>query len=360
MNYRLFAALAVACLVPITAGTANAEMPPISLTVTGDASPELLADFRQALNRAADRQPETQTDQTSPEPAQLAVDLDQFWKVDRDIAYTRTNNPRQQLDIIYPFEGEPPYRFIVNFHGGNWNSGSRDSALSAAMYWAVYEGYALVNVGYRFSNEAHWPAQLYDAKAAIRFLRAHADQYNLDGRNIVAWGSSAGGHLAQMLAATNDDPTMEDLTMGYAEASSAMQGVVSWSGVSDVTTLAPLGRSSADRLMGYPAYESRLAREASPIAHVTREFPPILLIHGTNNDVVPFEQSARMALKVNSVTGRAQSRLKLIINGRHSADTETARNVADSLDFVDGILFPEEPNPHRSAFFPPIQTLSGD
>lgn len=331
-------------------------IPPVELTVSGQASPELLADFRQALERMASRQPENSQNQAAQEP-EARIDLDQFWKVEKNVSYSLSHdNPRQQLNIIYPFEGEPPYPTIVHFHGGDWQSGSRQSAANAPAYWAIYQGYALVDVGYRLADEALWPAQLHDARTAIRYLRANADQLELDAERIVVMGSASGGHLAQMLAATNGDAVMEEVGMGYDEYSSDVQGVVSWAGVSDITTLTPLGQPAADALMGYPAYHSDTALEASPVAAVHDKFPPILLVHGTNDRMVPFGQSARMAIRVNAITGTPRAKLKLLINAGHEA-LGTPEVMIESLDFVDEILFPEEGNPHRSSFYPAIQII---
>ena len=215
----------------------------------------------------------------------------------------------------------------------------------------------MVNVSYRLSGEAKWPAQIYDAKAAIRFIRANAKQYRLDADKIVVWGNSAGGHLAEMLAATNNNPKMEDLSMGNPMTSSAVQGVVAWYGVADITSLARLGALSGDKLMGYAIKgNEEKAKVASPIEYVNKDFPPILLVHGTNDQVVPFTQSIKMAEKVNAVTGKEQAKVKLFINGSHGdAVIKTAENVADNLHFVDGILFPDGRNTFRSSHYEPIR-----
>lgn len=333
-------------------------VPPVHISLSGEATPELLADFRQALNRMANRRPNGINTETAT-AAGGVIDLDQFWKVEKDVPYTGDDlNAHQRLNITYPFEGDPPYRVIVNFHGGDWNSGSRQSATHAQAYWAIYQGYALVDVGYRPADEGLWPAQLHDAKAAIRFLRANAEQYELDAERLVVIGAGAGGHLAQMLAATNGEPSAEDTGMGYGDASSEIQGVVSLSGVADITTMGEQGREAADHLMGYPAYQSKQALEASPIARIDEDFPPILLVHGTNDRMVPFEQSARMAIRVNTATGQSTANLNLLVNAGHQDRRLTTEEVmAKTLDFVDSVLFPDNGNPHRSTFYPGIQTI---
>lgn len=359
MTFRIAPAV-VLMLHGLFAGPALAAgIPPVELTVSGRASPELLADFRQALERMARSQPAENPSQALADP-KARIDLDQFWKVEQNLPYTLSeDSPRQQLNIIYPFEGEPPYRTIVHFHGGNWQSGSREAAANAPAYQAIYQGYALVDVGYRLADEAHWPAQLHDAKAAIRYLRANADKYELNAERIVVMGSGSGGHLAQMLAATNGDAVAEDPSMGHDDQSSGVQGVVSWAGASDITAMAPAGQPAADALMGYSAYQSDLALEASPVAHIHKEYPPLFLVHGTNDRVIPFDQSARMAIRVNAGTGKPTARLKLLAGAGHQA-LGTEEVVIESLDFVDGILYPDAGNPLRSSFYPVIQTIGSE
>ncbi len=98
------------------------------------------------------------------------------------------------------------------------------------------------------------------------------------------------------------------------------------------------------------------ARAASPIEYVNKNFPPILLVHGTNDQVVPFVQSVKMAKNVNTATGKEQARLKLFINASHGDPViKTVENVADNLYFVDSILFPDGKNPYRSLNYKPIQ-----
>ncbi|WP_417547355.1 alpha/beta hydrolase fold domain-containing protein [Marinobacter segnicrescens] len=353
--------LSVLLALPFAGGLAEArQIPPVSLEISGEATPELLADFRQALRRMEDRL-EKSENQVEADRVTGQVDLGQFWKVEQDIDYTvNRTSPRQRLNIIYPFEGEPPYRTIVYFHEGDWQSGNRTAAADAVAYQAIYQGYALVNVGYRLADQALWPGQLHDAKAAIRFLRANGEQYQLDTEHLVAWGRGSGGHIAQMLGATNNNPAAEDPGMGYAEASSKVQGVVSWNGASDITNLPEQTRDAADALTGYLAYMSELALEASPVAQVSEDFPPILLVHDTGNRAVPFEQSARMAIRVNAATGEPRATLRLVVSGEQTAQGLDSPDVMfPSLDFVDALLYPLDGNPHRSSFFPGIQTVDG-
>ncbi len=352
--------LGLACA-PAQAGreAVAAAGPQMGITVTGSAGLDLVDRIAMDLQRIS-------KDHPAPDMGEFTADLrkkspeiimSQFRKTVLDIPYARTENPAQRLDIIYPFVGEPPYKVIVNFHGGGWEAGNKRSASSAAVLWAAYQGYAVVNAGYRLSGEAKWPAQIHDAKAAIRFIRANADRFELDAEKIVVWGNSAGGHLAEMLAATNDNSKMEDLTMGNANRSSSVQGAVSWYGVSEIISLSRLGASFADKLMGYCIKcKEEKSWTASPIEFVNRKFPPILLVHGTDDRIVPFVQSVNMAKRVNIATGREQAKVKLFIDAGHGAAAiKSVENVADNLYFVDGIMFPGGINPYRSLRYEPIQ-----
>ncbi|RNI31530.1 alpha/beta hydrolase [Rufibacter latericius] len=279
-----------------------------------------------------------------------SIDMTQFKKTVLNIAYAGTQNSRQTLDITYPNHSTPPYKTIVLFHGGGWMAGHKQSETIASIFQAVHQGYAVVSVNYRLSGEVKWPKPLHDAKAAIRFLRANSQKYQLDTEKLVVWGASAGGHIAEMLAATNHQPAFEDLSMGNKTASSAVQGVVAWYGVADVSTLTDIGLPPANKIMGFDVrVEKAKTRDANPLDLVSKNFPPILLVHGTNDKVVPFQQSVDMQKKVNEATGKQLAQLVPFEGASHGDPViKTNRNVAENLNFVDRLLYPGGVNPHRS------------
>ena len=329
----------------------------VDITITGEADEELLDQLTNNLK--ADGAEEIDADESIRGSNQY-IDMDQFRKRYLNIPYTESDNDRQQLDIVFPPYGNPPYKVIVALHGGGWSSGDRKSASLKTIQMAAQQGYVVVNVGYRLTDQAKWPAQLYDAKAAIRYIRANAKQYRFDTRNIVVWGNSAGGHLASMLAATNGIEEMEDLSMGNPKASSDVQGVVSWYGISDITTLPDASINISNKLMGYNVREkAEEAKVASPIHHVTKDFPPIFMIHGTNDRIVPFEQAVDFAQKINQLTGKKQASLKLHINATHGDhDIKNTTNVDETINFIDKIMYPERKNPYRTRKYKEIKTTS--
>ncbi|MCG8702184.1 MAG: alpha/beta hydrolase, partial [Bacteroidales bacterium] len=120
--------------------------------------------------------------------------------VHRDLAYVRDGHERHKLDIYLPAQGEK-LPLIINVHGGAFRAGSKERNVPVGYLKA---GYAIASINYRLSQHAIFPAQIEDVKAAVRWLRAHAQTYRIDPQRFGAWGASAGGHLVAMLGVTGD------------------------------------------------------------------------------------------------------------------------------------------------------------
>lgn len=286
---------------------------------------------------------------TQASPTDQTVDMKQYERAVLNIPYANTSNPRQSLDIIYPKGAKAPYPVIMVLYSEGWSTGDKQSVVVAPILDASFQGYAVVSVNYRLSGEVRWPKPLHDVKAAIRFLRARGDQYELNTQRLVVWGVSTGGHLALMLGATNDLPAYEDLSMGNANSSSVVQGVIVWRGVSDLSTLSGPTATQANILMGYDVkLHVERAREASPVALATRGFPPLRLLHGTDDQIIPFSQSDHMAKAVNSHTGKHTVELLVFIGDGHTGGSiGSVHYVNRDLDFVDRILYSGK-NPYRN------------
>ena len=235
-------------------------------------------------------------------------------KVEKDIAYAGTKNPRQALDLYLPKapKGEKPLPVVVNIHGGAWQGGDKSQGVGALLGLVAGGEYAAASVGYRLSGEATWPAQIHDCKAAIRWVRANAEKYHLDPDRIGVIGGSAGGHLVAMLGTSGGVPDLEGDLGPHKGLSSKVRCVVDEFGPSELPTMgdAPSSMdhnspsSPESRLLGSPILTSReLARAASPITYVSKDDPPFLIIHGDKDMTVPFDQSERLtkALKGSGV-----------------------------------------------------------
>jgi acetyl esterase/lipase len=180
----------------------------------------------------------------------------------------------------------------------------------------LQRGYAVASVNYRLSNEAIFPAQIEDCKAAVRWLRAHAGQYGLDAEHFGAWGSSAGGHLVALLGTTGH---VKEFDKGEnLDLSSRVQAVCDYFGPTDFLQIqahllpnAPMKHdtpsSPESRLIGGPILENKdKAARANPITYATPAAAPFLIVHGDQDPLVPYNQSELLyeALKKAGVSVR--------------------------------------------------------
>jgi acetyl esterase/lipase len=216
--------------------------------------------------------------------------------VTRDLAYVPDGHARQKLDLYLP-EQKPdaPLPVIVWIHGGAWRQD--DKAPTPAVPF-VTRRYALASINYRLSQDAKFPAQIHDCKAAIRWLRAHARDYDLDPERIGVWGISAGGHLAALLGTAGGVKSLEG-TAGNLDQSSRVQAVSDWFGPIDFLHMGPSHDSfysPESELLGGPVQENNQAAiRASPLTYLTKDAPPFLIEHGDKDDSVPIGQGEAFA-----------------------------------------------------------------
>jgi acetyl esterase/lipase len=209
----------------------------------------------------------------------------------RDLAYVENGHERQKLDLFLPEKSDKPLPVIVWIHGGAWQKGSKEYSPLLAY---VGKGYAVASINYRYSQQAVFPAQIEDCKAAIRWLRAHAKTYNLDPDRFGAAGSSAGGHLAALLGTSGDVKDLEGKA-GNLEQSSRVQCVLDLYGPTDFLSMGARhdqASSPVASLLGGPVPENKeKAQKASPVTYVSKTCPPFFVIHGDKDNVVPVIQS---------------------------------------------------------------------
>ena len=222
----------------------------------------------------------------------------------RDTPYAGTDHPRQQLDLYLPKEPHADkLPLIVFIHGGAWLAGDRAGGAREVLRFVESGDYVGASIGYRLSGDATWPAQIHDCKAAIRWLRAHAGEYGIDPDRIGVMGSSAGGHLVALLGTSGDVAVLEGDLGGSDDVSSRVTCVVDYFGPADLLTMGDYpsridhnsANSPESKLLGGAVQERKdQAREASPVTYVTADDPPFLILHGTDDMVVPFHQSVEL------------------------------------------------------------------
>jgi acetyl esterase/lipase len=247
-----------------------------------------------------------------------------------------------QLDLWVPDSATPP-PLVVWVHGGGFMFGDRrylpETLRPNQVFDALLEaGLAVATIDYRHALEAPFPAQLHDAKAAVRYLRAHADELGISTERIGVAGESAGAHIAALVGLTAHRPDLEG-THGVLGQSSAVDVVVDWYGPADLATmprvaLPPAIAAKLPPEMATPP-EDHLTRglegaaraDASPVTHVTADAPPFLLVHGTADWLVPYAQSEQLhaALTAASVSSTL-------------VPVEGAEHIFDGHDDVDGLV----------------------
>jgi len=222
------------------------------------------------------------------------------------------------LDLYLPQSPPGPVPVVVFIHGGGWAKGTRKRTCPPIDALRPFQrfteaGLAVAAVDYRLSGEALFPAQLHDVKAAVCWLRSNAVTYGLDPDRIVAWGESAGGHLAALLGLTGDDPPELRGPLCAAGVPSAVCGVIDWFGPADLVSLADVDagpggmehnspRSPEGGLLGGVVKELLdAARSASPLTYAHAGAPPFHIKHGTADKAVPPEQSERLAAALDAV-----------------------------------------------------------
>ena len=216
----------------------------------------------------------------------------------QDVTFATVDGQELKLNLFLPEKTENP-PLVVFIHGGGWRNGSFKNC---QVKWLTDYGCAVASIGYRLSDKGIFPAQIHDCKAAIRWLRAHATDYQYDATHIVVAGTSAGGHLALLLGVTGDNAELEGTVGGNNDESSRVQGIVDYFGPSDfllrsrnqpAKTEDPNG--SVTLLLGGKVSENHdLAKLASPAHHVTPDDPPLLILHGENDKTVYIGQAQRM------------------------------------------------------------------
>jgi acetyl esterase/lipase len=202
-------------------------------------------------------------------------------EVTRDIVYAKYDTREVKLDLYRPkARPEGPMACIVVIHGGGWRSGDKQRFAPIAARLAE-RGYAAACIGYRLMPEVTVRECVEDCKAAVRWVRANASQYQIDPDRIGALGGSAGAHLTAMLATSSKIESLEG-TGGNSGVSSRIRAGVAMATPADMTAFGRVGG------------QGDTAKLISPITHVDGDSAPLLLIHSKGDGTVPFEQSEKL------------------------------------------------------------------
>ncbi len=224
---------------------------------------------------------------------------------EKDVAYDNAH-ASQKLDV-YLAETDRPLPAMVHIHGGGWRGGSKNG-VPGWLLDAVRERWlSVVSVEYRFSDVAPHPAQVNDCLRAIQFVRHNAAKWKIDPQRIGVTGGSAGGHLS-LWVALHDDAAAAKLNDPVARQSSRVACAVSFAGPTDWSLLSTLEHKhpAYRQLLGYapgtPAndMDAKAKVDVSPISFVSPDDPPIMQVHGDQDDIVPIEHARNMHERLKS------------------------------------------------------------
>lgn len=270
-----------------------------------------------------------------------------------DLAYGSLS-PFQTLDLYLP-ESEAPrggWPLLVYVHGGAWMMCDKRDIQIKEPLQLLDHGIAVASVNYRLSGEAVFPAQIHDVKAALRYLRAHANSLGLRAGDPAIWGASAGAHLAMLAGTTGGLRLLEDFSLGWADQSSAVCAVVSWFGPTDFLMMdryfGETGAGTADhsvadspesKVLGRTITEvPALVRAANPETWLTADCPKFLFQHAAADPIVPVQHSIHFARRINEVAGSGRAELQIVENAGHAEGFDRPDIVARTISFLKTVL----------------------
>ncbi len=247
------------------------------------------------------------------------------------LTYARAGGQELKLDLYFPpgHSRQDSRPILVLIHGGGWKSGSREDYRPYALKVAK-AGYVVASLSYRLSGVAKFPAQIRDVNAALQFLGERSGEYGIDPERIVVMGGSAGGHLAMLAGYAREEADYRpeaDADLKLVESPGkigerkpyAIAAVFNFYGPSDLTTPFARSQSVVSDLIGSP-YEEKQAvyLSASPMFRISSDDPPSLVVHGTLDDIVPVEQSDKLAEGLHWV--RVPVRYERLFGWPHTMD----------------------------------------
>ena len=222
-------------------------------------------------------------------------------EIKNDIPYADTENPRQSLNLILPKSRKKKILpALIYIHGGGWKNGNKDQGVARLLPYVESGEYVGISVGYRLSGEVRWPAQIHDCKAAVRWVRGNAKKYGINPERIGVFGNSAGGHLVAILGTSGNVKELEGSLGNYKTMESSVHCVGNFFGPSALLEMSRFpsridhdaANSPESQLIGGELQKNKKkAIKASPINYVTKDDCPFIHVHGTNDQLVPYNQS---------------------------------------------------------------------
>lgn len=255
-----------------------------------------------------------------------------------DVVYTKVNGWDGRADLYLNPNASKPSPVIINIHGGGWNKGTKESQGGFNTFFKA--GFAVANMEYRLSGQAKAPAAVEDTRCMLIYLIKNAKELNIDPNKIVIMGGSAGGHLALMGGLLGNDHRFDTNCPGVENVKVA--AIIDKYGIADVWdwTYGPEHKSSSPKLwLGDNVKNDDFIKSVSPINYVTKNSPPIFIVHGDSDPTVPYQQSVDLYKKLQKLGVKSQ--FITVAGGVHGKfDKEKNAEINNSIiEFLKSIGF---------------------
>ena len=214
-----------------------------------------------------------------------------------DVVYTTVNDWDGRIDLYYNTSSSEPTPIVLHIHGGGWNHGTKESQSGFSSYFKA--GFAVANVEYRLVDVGVAPAAIEDIRCALRYIKLHAKELNINPDKVVIQGSSAGAHLALMGGLLENDKQFDGNYKG--ETDMRVAAIISNYAPTDFTGLNSemIKNNSLNRWLAEKANDKAFRASVSPVSHVKKTSPPVFIVHGNADPIVPYEQSVILHKKLN-------------------------------------------------------------
>ena len=266
--------------------------------------------------------------------------------ITRNLTYATPDGHRLRLDVYEPLGGARPGErrpAVLQIHGGGWVIGSKDQQGIPLLNHLASCGWVGFNIDYRLSPKVQYPDHLIDCKRALAWIREHADEYSVDPDFVVVTGGSAGGHLCALVALTQND---ERFQPGFEDADTSVQAAVPFYGVYDMLDRngdhnEVFGQFVERMVMGVsPAQEEELWRNYSPVDHVGPDAPPMFVIHGDRDVLVPVAGARAFVEELRAVSDAPVLYAELV-GGQHAFEVFPSARAVRAVESVERFLHHE-------------------
>ncbi len=252
--------------------------------------------------------------QTEMDTTYKAVAYPAGYTAKLNVVYTVVNGWEGKVDFYLPANNGKPTAIVINIHGGGWNHGVKESQTGFSSFFKA--GMAVANMEYRLTGQATAPAAVEDTRCALIYIINNAKSLNVDVNKIIIMGGSAGGHLALMGGLLGNDRRFDNNCTGKENIKVA--AIIDKYGITDVWDWAygkNITSKSANRWLGEKQKEEAFAKSVSPVNYISKDSPPIFIVHGDADPTVPYQQSVDLHKKL--LAAKVKTEFMTVPGGLH-------------------------------------------